>query len=99
MANQTSQHILSASANLLGFCLFVITALHITDKVQQTRIDEYTAIISILLALACTLSFLSLRTHRPKLEKTLELMADYCFIAGLLGIMIVILFIAPNFIK
>ncbi|HJW29094.1 MAG TPA: hypothetical protein VJ508_07560 [Saprospiraceae bacterium] len=99
MANQTSQHILSASANLLGFCLFIITALHITNKVEQTKIDEYTVVISVLLASSCTLSFLSLRTHRIKLEKIFETIADYLFIASLLGILVVILFIAPNFIK
>lgn len=99
MANNTSQHILGASANLLGFCLFVITALHVTDTNEQSMIDEFTAIISILLATSCTLSFLSLRTLKPRLEKLYETLADYLFIGSLIGIIIIILFIAPNFIR
>ena len=35
MANNTSQHILNSSASLLGFCLFVITSLHITNRIEN----------------------------------------------------------------
>lgn len=98
MANKTSQHILSTSANLLGFCLFVITAIHISNKFELTIIDELTTIISTLLAISAILSFLSIRTDKEKLEERLETIADYFFIVALTGIGLVIGLIAINFI-
>ena len=98
MANKTSQHILNTSANLLGFCLFVITALHISDGFQQSIIDELTTVISLLLAASALLSFLSIRTDNDKLEQRLETIADYFFIVALMGIGIIIGLIAINFI-
>ncbi len=98
MANKTSQHILSTSANLLGFCLFVITAVHLTDKRELTYVDELTGVVALLLAASSVLSFLSIRTERPKLERSLESTADYLFIVALTGIMIIIAFIAFNLI-
>jgi len=99
MANNTSQHILNTSANLLGFCLFVITSLRITDKAETTVIDEITSVIAILLAFSCILSFISIRTANPKREQRFETIADYLFIASLSGILIIILLITLNFIK
>jgi hypothetical protein len=98
MANKTSQHILGTSANLLGFCLFVITALHISDCYEQTIIDELTTIISTLLAISAILSFLSIRTENEKREQNLETIADYFFIVALTGIGLVIGLIAIHFI-
>lgn len=98
MANKTSQHILSTSANLLGFCLFVITAVHLTDKRELTYVDELTGIVSLMLAISSVLSFLSIRTDRPQLEKSLERTADIFFIFSLIGIMIIIAFIVFNLI-
>ncbi len=46
MANNTSQHILSTSASLLGFCLFIITSLHFNNQTENSLIDEFTAIIN-----------------------------------------------------
>ncbi len=62
MANKTSQHILSTSANLLGFCLFIITSLHLTDRSENSLIDEFTSIVALLLTLSCVFSFISIRT-------------------------------------
>lgn len=98
MANKTSQHILSTSANLLGFCLFVITAVHLTDKRELTYVDELTGVVALLLAVSSVLSFLSIRTEHAKLERSLESTADYLFIVALSGIMIIIAFIAFNLI-
>lgn len=98
MSNKTSPHILSTSANLLGFCLFVITSLHFTNKRALTLVDELTAIISLFLATSSVLSFLSIRTENPWLESKLETVADYFFIIALVGILFVILLIAQNYI-
>ena len=48
MANNTSPHILNTSANLLGFCLFIITSLHIASPLETHFIDELTSIVAIL---------------------------------------------------
>ncbi|MCV9928601.1 hypothetical protein OIU83_13110 [Flavobacterium sp. LS1R49] len=90
MANKTSPHILNTSANLLGFCLIVITSLHITNKSETTHIDEFTSIISIFLIFSCFFSFLSIKTQKKRLERRLEIIADYLFGLALVGILIVV---------
>jgi hypothetical protein len=99
MANRTSQHILNTSANLLGFCLFVITSLHIANKIETNYIDEFTSVVAVLLTFSCLFSFVSIRTKNEIKEKRIEEIADYLFIAALLGILIIILFITFNLLK
>ena len=99
MANNTSQHILSSSATLLGFCLFVITSVHINSTSETHNIDEITSIVGVLLTFSCISSFLSIRTvDNPSREKKLESIADLFFIMALLGILIIILLITLNYI-
>jgi len=97
MANKTSQHILGTSANLLGFCLIVITSLHIAQKTENTLIDEFTSIIAILLTVSCILSFASLRTENTRRGKIFETLADTLFLLALTGITGIIAFIAITF--
>jgi hypothetical protein len=99
MANNTSQHILSTSANLLGFCLFVITSLHISNYAETSIIDEFTSLVAICLIFSCLLSFISIRTNNIVKEEKFENAADYLFIASLMGIFVIILLIALNFVK
>jgi len=99
MANNTSQHILNTSANLLGFCLFVITSLHIASQIETHIIDELTSVIAILLTFSCVFSFVSIRTTDLKKEKRLETVADYLFVISLIGILIIILLITLNFVQ
>jgi len=99
MANNTSQHILNTSANLLGFCLFVITSLHIANHTESSIIDELTSVIAILLSFSCLFSFMSIRTDNEKREQRLEIIADYLFLTSLTGILIIILLITLNYIK
>ena len=99
MANNTSQHILSTSANLLGFCLFVITSLHISNHAETSFIDEFTSVIALILIFSCLFSFISIRTTNQKRELQLETIADYLFVSSLGGILIIILLISLNFIK
>lgn len=94
MANNTSHHILNTAANLLGFCLIVITSLHISNKTENTLIDEFTSIIAVLLTISCVLSFISLRTQNIQREHKLEKTAEYFFIFSLTGILLVIVFMA-----
>jgi hypothetical protein len=99
MANTTSQHILNTSATLLGFCLFVITSLHIANLAETHLIDEFTSVVAVLLTFSCIISFSSIRTTNQIREKRLETIADYLFVAALIGILIIILLITFNFIK
>ncbi len=97
MANKTSQHILTTSANLLGFCLFIITSLHLTNRSENSLIDEFTSIVALSLTVSSALSFFSIRTENHILEIKLEKIADYFFMASLLGIFVIILFITFKF--
>ena len=96
MSGQTSQHILSTAANLLGFCLFVITALHVSDKGQLTIIDERTAGVAVLLAISTLFSYLSIRGKTTGSKQRLELIADNVFFIALIGIVGIICLIALN---
>jgi hypothetical protein len=97
LANNTSQHILSTSANLLGFCLFIITSLHISNKTEGTLIDEFTSIIALLLTVSSIFSFISIRTKNADREEKMERIADCFFIISLVGIFIVIVVIMINY--
>jgi hypothetical protein len=99
MPNNTSPHILNSAANLLGFCLVVITSLHIADKIESEIIDELTSIVSIGLATSCILSFISIRTSDTRKERKLENMADYFFMGSLIGILVIIILITLNLVK
>ena len=99
MANKTSQHILSTAANLLGFCLFVVTSLHISNYSVKTRIDEFTSFVSVLLVFSCLFSFFSIRTEDEKRERLLENAADFLFGLALVGLLVIVLMLALKFIK
>lgn len=99
MANSTSPHILSTSANLLGFCLFIITSLHISDVTETHFIDGLTSIVCILLTFSCMFSFVSIRTQNLERERKLESIADSLFFTALIGILISIVIMAYNFLK
>lgn len=98
MANNTSSHILGTAANLLGFCLFVITSLRVINKTETHIIDELTSVVAVLLSVSCLFSFMSIRTDRPKREERLETIADYLFLISLIGILVIILLITMNYI-
>lgn len=97
MANKTSQHILGTAANLLGFCLLIITSLHLTNKTENDLIDEFTSIVALLLSVSSVFSFISIRTENKKREYLFETIADYLFIISLIGIFGIIVFIILNF--
>ena len=99
MANKTSQHILNSAANLLGLCLFVITSIHVTDRAENSYIDELTSGIALMLTVSSVCSFVSIRTVKPKREARLEKIADVLFVTSLIGIFVIIFFITVKFWK
>jgi hypothetical protein len=94
MTNTKSQHILNTSSNLLGFCLIVLTSLKISKLSEVSKIDEFTGVACILLITSCLLSFLSIRTARPRLTERYETLADYIFIVALLLVFVITFLVA-----
>lgn len=66
MSNRSAHHILNTAANLLGFYLFVITALHITDKGRNSILEGATSVIALLLTGSCVLSIYG---HKDKTRR------------------------------
>ncbi|MET0638060.1 MAG: hypothetical protein ABWZ25_18665 [Chitinophagaceae bacterium] len=93
MANKTSPHILGTSASFLGFCLIIITSLHISEKSDSTKIDEFTALISLLLTFSSIFSFISMRTRNQRREDRFEWWAELMFFLALAGNAAIILYI------
>ena len=99
MAINTSGHILSTSANLLGFCLFVITSLHIANLTEANIVDEFTSVVGVLLTFSCLFSFISIRTSNEQRERRFETIADYLFISSLIGVLAIISLLVFHFIR
>jgi hypothetical protein len=98
MAKNKSQHILSTSSNLLGFCLVVLTSLKISSYSSHSLIDEFTGVAAILLMLSSFFSFLSIRASNDQLLEKYETIADKIFIVALLLVFIITFLIAFSII-
>jgi phosphatidylglycerophosphate synthase len=96
--NEKSPHILNASSNLLGICFIVLTSLKLLNQTSKTIIDEITLAAIIFFMASCILSFLSIRS-KSNFGETLEKIADYLFITGLLSLFVTTLLFSFNFIK
>lgn len=93
MANKTSPHILGTCTNLMGFCLLLITSLHIAEKAKTTLVDEFTAIVALLLTFSSIMSFVAIRTGNTRLERRVETAAEVLFFIGMVGIIFILIFI------
>lgn len=87
----------NASTNLLGFCLVVLTSLHVTDRTEHSIADEVTSLVILLLTLSCLFSFLSIRTPNEKHQVRYERLADVLFFACLAGIFVVVAIIITRY--
>ncbi|NVO18540.1 MAG: hypothetical protein HXX13_02505 [Bacteroidetes bacterium] len=96
--NDNSQHILTTSSNLLGFCFLVLTSLKVLKLQEATIIDELTGAAIILFMTSSILSFLSMRSSR-KFEIRYENAADLIFLLGLILMFATTMMIVFNFIK
>ena len=97
MPKKTSEHILGTAANLLGFCLIVLTSLHFTNKTANTVIDELTSLIALLLTSSSSFSFISIRTQDQRRKERYEGIAELLFILSLTGIFSIVLFLAIKY--
>ncbi|PUZ30184.1 hypothetical protein GA0116948_101189 [Chitinophaga costaii] len=91
-----SPHILNTSANLLGFCLIVLTSIKVAKFNQATIIDDLTGVAAILLIASCILSFLSMRATHHSNSRKMEVMAEYIFLIALVCLGITIALVSFN---
>ncbi|MBK8711649.1 MAG: hypothetical protein IPL97_07260 [Niastella sp.] len=79
---EKSQHILTASSNLLGFCFILLTTFRVFKVSRITIADEITTAAIIMFMASCIFSFLALRSSSSRGEKY-EQIADVVFLLGL----------------
>jgi len=97
--HNTSQQILPTASNLIGFCLIIITSLHVTERASSSMIDEFTSFITLGLSIACLFSFVAMRSTNEKRQSLFELIAEYSFMFSLLGILIIILMLVLGYLN
>jgi hypothetical protein len=98
MTSTKSQHILSTSSNLLGFCLIVLTSLKISNYSSVSIIDECTGVATIFLMASSLFSFLCIRSKNEKKGLRYEAIADIIFIVALLFIFSITFLVAFSII-
>lgn len=97
MSNRTSQHILPTAANLLGFCLIVITSLHLSSATSNSIIDEVASIVAVLLCISVMFSFASIKTGSFIWTKRWEAVAETLFGIAIAGIALIVLVLLKKF--
>lgn len=98
MENKVAQQILPTASNLIGFCLFIITSMHVSDKADSSIVDEFVSVVTLSLTFACLFSFVSIRSANTKLELKMERLSVYSFAFSLIGIVLIILLLVLGFI-
>lgn len=96
MNNNKSPHILNTASNLLGFCFIIITSLKISNKSNQTIVDEMLAFTSLFFLVSSILSFLSMQSKTADKSNRFELIADWFFLSGLISLLVEIVIIVFN---
>ncbi len=99
MSNNTPQQILPTAANLIGFSLFVITSMHVSDKAASSWVDEFVSVVTLMLTFSCLFSFIAIRTNVNARRAQMEMFSEYTFIFSLLGILLIILLLVFGFIQ
>jgi hypothetical protein len=99
MSNNTPQQILPTAANLIGFSLFIITSMHVSDKAASSWVDEFVSVVTLMLTFSCLFSFIAIRTNVNARRAQMEMFSEYTFIFSLLGILLIILLLVFGFIE
>ena len=91
-----SKHILPSSGTMIGVCATLIGLVKLAEPhIGASRVDEYAALASMLFLASAIASYISIRhPDRPHLSERCEIVADQCFLAGLIGIAGITLFFA-----
>lgn len=77
--------LLSLSGTLAGLCITGVALFHTLGRtaLTQTVADDLLAMSAVVFLVCTYCFFFALRTHRPKLARTLEFIADTLFLLGL----------------
>ena len=80
-----AEHIVSASATLVGASLTVVGALWVVNRLQgvNSLADEVLATDSVVSLAACGLAYASLRSRNERRAAHLETAADVCFLLAI----------------
>jgi hypothetical protein len=90
-----SIHIFSVSAAMIGVCLTVTTLLNINESLKriETRCDELLTLNAAIFLASCIISYLAMRTKDRKRRLTMERTAGWIFIAAIVMVAVVGVFI------
>lgn len=91
-AESKSPHILTTSANLLGFTFIVLSSIKGLGLAKNGITDKITGACVVLFALSSFISFTSMKTPSKTRSNRYEEIADYLFLAGL-GLCVVLSFL------
>jgi hypothetical protein len=91
-----SKHILPSSGTMIGVCATLIGLVKLAEvHIGPSRVDEYTALASMLFLASAIASYMSIRhVDRRETSERCEAIADRCFLAGLIGLAVITLFFA-----
>jgi hypothetical protein len=91
-----SKHILPSSGTMIGVCATLIGLVKLAEvHIGPSRVDEYTALASMLFLVSAIASYMSIRhADRRETSERCEMIADRCFLAGLIGLAAITLFFA-----
>ncbi len=88
-------HIFTVSAAMVGVCLTVIGLIRIVITMQRndTLADDLLAADSLLFLISCIMSYVTLRTRKVRRMHRVERIADTIFLAAILLMVAICLFI------
>jgi len=86
-----SRHILPNSGTMIGVCTTLIGLVKVVEAhIGPSRVDEYAALASLLFLASAITSYISIRhPGKPGFGTRCEIIADQCFLAGLLAIAVI----------
>ncbi len=94
--DRLAHHILTNSATMIGVCVTAVGLVKIAEShIGPSDVDVYFALTALVFAGSALLAYLAIRIPDPERGSTLlERMADFLFIIGLLGLIVVAMLFA-----
>lgn len=89
----STSHILTSSANLIGACLIIITGLKVSGLESSTVLDKAAASSSVLFLISGTFAYLSMRGNVLATVRRRDV-ADYSFLGGLFLLVVTVVLIS-----
>jgi hypothetical protein len=95
-----STHILPASGTMIGVCTTLIGLVKVIEvKNVPSHVDEYAALASLFFLASAIASYISMQqTGHPRFSNKCELVADRCFLVGLVSIALIAILFAHEVI-